>query len=196
MSIKTSVNVISLYDLIANNAFLIFATLNHIIILVFNSYSIEHLDHFKLVIPEEQANIELIQLNLEFCQVITIFTAFIVVFLIHNFTDVCKHRFTLEHLRIWTIIISYLIKVLFTLYQLYYNYDKNFYNKINADSFIVLIDLSYMFIIVTGFVIFIITIVILIIICIHNCIPHVNHFAKNYKITYTTHILVENVDDV
>jgi hypothetical protein len=199
MPIKTSVKVISLYDLIANNTFLIFATLHHIIILAFNSYSIEHLDHFKLLVPEEQVNIELIQLNLEICQVITIFTAFII-FLIYNFTDAFKHRFTLEQLRFGTMIISYLIKLVFTLYQLHCNYDKEFYKNIynekNADSFIVLIELSYMFSIIAGFGIFIITIACLTIICIDKCIPYVNHFAKNYKITYTECILVENVDDV
>ena len=196
MQTKTTVKVISLYDLIANNTLLIFAILHHIFILSFNNHSIQYIDHIKLDFPEYQKIFEEIHLNLEICQVITLFTIFLI-YLASNFTYLSK-QFSLEQIRVGIMVSSFTTKMTVTLYQLYHHYDKDFYKIINAqkDMGLIVIDLSYMF----RIVILIMGIVILLLIsigfCLDKCLPHINHFAKNLKFTYVERVLVDEKHNV
>ena len=74
MRVKTSVKVISLYDLIEHNIFIISTILYHIIILSFTQYAIKYIDHLKLDFPEKQKVFEGLYINLKFSQLITLFT--------------------------------------------------------------------------------------------------------------------------
>jgi len=198
MRLKTTVKVISLYDLIKNNIFIIFTILHHIIILIFNQYAIEYTDHLKLDFPEKQKEFEEIHINLEFCQAITLFTL-IILYLAPHFTYIFnKTKVTLRQIRFVIMTISFLIKMIFTLDQLYHNYDNEFYKTINyeKDKFIIIIDLSYMLRIMSLAIIIIILLLISIIYFVEKIIPHLNNFAKNYKLTYIEHKLVEEKDDV
>ena len=198
MRLKTTVKVISLYDLIKNNIFIIFTILHHIIILIFNQYAIEYTDHLKLDFPEKQKEFEEIHINLEFCQVITLFTL-IILYLAPHFTYIFNNtKLTLRQIRFVIMTISFLIKMIFTLDQLYHNYDNEFYKTINyeKDKFIIIIDLSYMLRIMSLAIIIIILLLISIIYFVEKIIPHLNNFAKNYKLTYIEHKLVEEKDDV
>lgn len=193
MRTKTTVKVISLYDLIANNILLILVTLHHIIILSFNHYSIEYIDRVKLDFPEQRQQIfEEILLNLEYCQVITLFTI-LIIYLAHKFMYLFT-QFNLEQIRFGIMCCSFITKMLVTLCQLYYHYDNNFHTIFNSKTitFLIFIDASYMI----SFVILINIIVTLLIIsigvCLDKCILRINNFAKNYKITYIERNLVED----
>ena len=196
MQTKTTVKVISLYDLIANNTLLIFAILHHIFILSFNNHSIEYIDHVKLDFPEYQKIFDEIHLNLEICQIITLFTIFLI-YLASNFTYLFK-QFTLEQIRIGIMGTSFITKMIVTLYQLYHHYDKNFYKIINAEKDLALtvIDLSYMFRIVSLIVGIIILLLFSIGFCLDKLLPRINHFAKNFKFTYIEHTLGDEKNGV
>lgn len=191
MQTKTVVKVISLYDLIANNILLILATLHHIIILSFNNYSIEYIDHAKLDFPEHQKTFEEIHLNLEYCQAITLFTIF-VIYSASKFMHLFK-KITLEQIRVGIMVNSFISKMTITLHQIYYHYDNKFHKIFNTkhDMILIVIDLSYM----VRFLILTITIILLFVVfmglCLDKCLPHINHFAKNYKFTYVESTLVE-----
>lgn len=198
MPIKTSVKVISLYDLIANNLIIIFATLHHIIILVFNWYSIEYIDQMILDFPEKYDTFQKIQFDLEICNIITLFTIIILYLLpkiIYIFGKM--HKVSLEQTMVIIMIISFIIKMLSTLNHLYHDYDKDFQKIVYAElKFLQVIELSYML----RFLLIVATIIMLlclsVTLCLDKTIPLIQDFAKKYKITYTERIEMVNLHDV
>ena len=198
MRLKTTVKVISLYDLIENNIFIIFTILHHIIILIFNQYAIEYTNYLKLDFPEKQKVFEEIHINLEFCQTITLFTL-IILYLAPHFTYIFnKTKVTLRQIRFVIMTISFLIKMIFTVNQLYHNYDNELYKITNneIDKFIIIIMLSYTFRITFLAIIIIILLLASIMIFIKKFMPDLNNFAKNYKLTYIEHKLIDETYDV
>ena len=198
MRLKTTVKVISLYDLIENNIFIIFTILHHIIILIFNQYAIEYTDYLKLDFPEKQNIFEDLYINLEFCQIITLFTL-IILYLAPHFTYIFnKTKVKLRQIIIIIMTISFLIKMIFTLHYLYNNCDNELYKIINheTDNFIIIIVLSYTFRITFLAIFIIILLLASIMISLNKFMPHVNNFAKNYKLTYIEHKLIDEKYDV
>lgn len=74
---KYSVKSITLYDLCANNDVLLISSIHHIMLLLFNYYAIIHLEFLKQKFTKFHINFQLIQYNMEVCQVITFFTFFL-----------------------------------------------------------------------------------------------------------------------
>jgi hypothetical protein len=210
MHTKTAVRTISLYDLIANNMFIIFATLHHIIILVFNHYAIENLnilkldDNFDLYITY----FDYIQENLHFCQQITLFTLFCLLYFegynknnknknnTRNITDTNDRLF-----RFVIMTLSYIIKMIYTSIQvLYVNPQvKQNINKIQPNTF----GLYYMMIIssyamrITVFVAIIAFIICLL--CgklILICFERIEEWAKTFTIVYTEKTLTNETEEV
>jgi hypothetical protein len=129
MQTKTSVRTISLYDLIANNIFIIFVTLYHIIILIFNHYAIENLNILKLDdnLSLHTAYFDYIQQNLYFCQQITLFTLFCLLYFEgynknNNTNNNTKNDAdTTDRLFQFVIMtLSYSIKMIYTIIQIFY----------------------------------------------------------------------------
>jgi len=87
MQQKNSIQLITLYDLIANNIFIIIATLHHIIIILFNHSSIQHLNTLIIDFPQQHNRFEAIQFNLQVCQSITLLTAIITQIIIDKNED-------------------------------------------------------------------------------------------------------------
>lgn len=75
---KYSVKSITLYDLCANNDVLLISSIHHIMLLLFNYYAIIHLEFLKQKFTKFHINFQLIQYNMEVCQVITFFTFFFI----------------------------------------------------------------------------------------------------------------------
>lgn len=197
MRVKTSVKVISLYDLIEHNIFIISTILYHIIILSFTQYAIKYIDHLKLDFPEKQKVFDGLYINLKFSQLITLFTL-IILYLASQFIYIFKNIFTLQELRVIIMSISFLIKMIFTLDYLYHNGDNESYKIINdeTDKFIIILVLSYTFRITFLALIIIILLLACIIISFEKFMPHLNNFAKNYKLTYIEHKLIDEKYDV
>jgi hypothetical protein len=190
MQQKNALKIITLYDLIANNIFIIFATLHHIIIMLFNHNSIHHLNKLIVDFPEQHNRFETIQLNLQVCQSITIFTAFIIYFITGN-----KHK---SLLRITVMFSSCFIKISYTVIQIY-NFDrKTIENNVDYDfgTYYKIIEVSY----ITRFaIIFIVIIGIISYVSIKPLAEHVKYgidLAKKYKIKYIEHTTVSKLENV
>ena len=125
MQQKNALKIITLYDLIANNIFIIFATLHHIIIMLFNHYSIHHLNKLILDFPEQHKQFKTMQLNLQVCQSITLFTAFIIYFITGN-----KHK---SQQRIILMFSSCFVKLSYTFIQICRFDRKAIENNVNYD---------------------------------------------------------------
>lgn len=204
MHTKTAVRTISLYDLIANNMFIIFATLHHIIILVFNHYAIENLNILKL-----DGNFDLyityfdyIQENLHFCQQITLFTLFCLLYFEgYNKNNKNKNNTNDRLFRFVIMTLSYVTKMIYTSIQvLYVNPQvKQNINKIQPNTF----GLYYMMIIssyamrITVFVAIIAFIICLL--CgklILICFERIEEWAKTFTIVYTEKTLTNETEEV
>ncbi len=201
MQVKTAVKVISLYDLFDKNMFVIFSTIHHIIILVFNYYYIDYLDELILVYPQYQPIFEQFQINLEFCQSITLFTAFILYFIpkmLFKYKYKFTITFTLDQIRCLIMIGSFIIKMIFTLYQMFNYHETRTYDINKMVLKFAILEISY----IVRFVIMIIMTVI--IICKYSCLyldkyaNYISNWAKNYKVTYVEQKEFDNtnLDDV
>ena len=196
MQIKTAIKVISLYDLIANNILVIFATLHHIIILAFNYYSIEYLDKLIIDFPQYYKQFDKMQFNLEICQIITLFTVFSLYFI----TDAFKH--TSNQIRIGIMCVSSIVKVAYTLYQIFHYNEKhiNCNDKQEMGLMFLVIEISYLFriiIVIVSFIVsFVVPLAIYISIYLEKIVNYFQNWAKKYKITYVEQKVVEKVDDV
>jgi hypothetical protein len=192
MQTKTAIKVISLYDLIANNLLVIFATLHHIIILAFNYYSIEYLDKLIIDFPEYYKQFEEIQFNMEICQMITIFTAFSLYFKINIFV------YNSNQIRFGIMCISGIVKVIYTLFQLYHYSDNhnNYRNKPALGLMYLIIELSYLFRILFIIMFCVIPLLIYSSIYLDKIFNYLQNWAKKYTFTYVEQTIVEKVDDV
>ena len=192
MQIKNAIKVISLYDLIANNLLVIFATLHHIIILAFNYYSIEYLDRLIIDFPQYYKQFEVIQFNLEICQIITLFTVFSLYFITNIF------KYTSSQIRIGIMSISGIVKVIYTLYQLYHHNENhiNYIDKQNMGLMYLIIELSYLFRIIFIVMFCVIPLAVYCCIYLEKIANYLQNWAKKYKITYVEQTVVEKVDDV
>jgi hypothetical protein len=199
MQTKTAVKVISLYDLFDKNMFVIFSTIHHIIILLFNYYYIDYLDELILVYPQYQPIFQQFQINLEFCQAITLVTAFILYFIpkmIYKYKY--KFTFTLDQIRCLIMVGSFVIKMIFTLYQMFYYHATRTYDINNMVLKFTILEISY----IVRFAIMIVMTVP--IICNYSCMyldkysNYISKWAKNYKVTYVEQIEFDNtnLDDV
>ena len=84
------------------------------------------------------------------------------------------------------------------IHYLYNNCDNELYKIINheTDNFIIIIVLSYTFRITFLAIFIIILLLASIMISLNKFMPHVNNFAKNYKLTYIEHKLIDEKYDV
>ena len=190
MQQKNALKIITLYDLIANNTFIIFATLHHIIIMLFNHNSIHHLNKLIVDFPEQHNRFETMQLNLQVCQSITIFTAFIIYFITG-----CKNK---NLLRLSVMFSSCFVKLSYTFIQIC-NFDrKTIENNVNYDfgTYYKIIEVSY----ITRFaIIFIVSIGIIPYISMKPLAEYLNYgidLAKKYKIKYIEHTTVSKLENV
>lgn len=186
MKTKTIVKIISLYDLIADNLLILLAILHHIIILAFNYYYIHTLDDFIENCEDKfRVILEELQINLEYCQGVTMFTfAFLFIVIAMN-TDIVQ----LNQNRVLIMYVSFMIKILYTSYQLW-NYSKHYFELKNSVYFthyyIIILTISYDI----RLLITLLTIIIFIVVCGLKTIYYITHFAKNYKLTLVEHINV------
>jgi hypothetical protein len=182
MSKKYDVNKVILYDVIANNLFIIFATLHHIIIILFNYSSIQHLNTLMIDFPEQHNRFEAIQFNLHVCQSITLLTAIVIQFIIDKTEDNLRITFVMFS--------SCFIKISYTFIQIC-NFDrKTIENNVNYDFGIYyrIIEVSY----ITRFIFMGITFLSLILALttpisikvFEKSFKYVKARAKQYKNTY------------
>lgn len=194
---KYSVKTIALYDLCANNELLIFSTIHHIIILLFNYYSIIHLEFLQPKFTKFDINFELLQYNIEVCQAITFFT----VFFIFYFSKPISEKNTHKDKNIMAIMaISFITKMTIVLYQYYHNKDKYIeYNTEEKESFgpfydFIFLSYSIRLIIFTGFLAIII--VIPFGFCCDKCSKKVIEWSKIYRLTITEEKPNDGSEDV
>lgn len=182
---KYSVKTVTLYDLYANNDVLLISTIYHIIILLFNYYAIIHLDFLQQRFIKFKINFELIQYNIEICQVLTFFTLF---FIFYFSKPLSRDKF--ENNKIIAIIsISFVTKMSILLYQCYHN--KGIHIVYNTEEkepfgpFYDLIVLSYMLRIIIFT--FILALIIIHPIITYNdiCSKKAIEWSKNYRLTIT-----------
>jgi hypothetical protein len=201
MQVKTAVKVISLYDLFDKNMFVIFSAIHHLIILLFNYYYIDYLDELIIVYPQYQPIFQQFQINIEFCQVITLVTAFILYFIpkmLFKYKFTITFTFTLDQIRCLIMIGSFIIKMIFTLYQIVYYRSTRTYDINNMVLQLAILEISY----IVRFAIMIVMTVI--IISKYSCmyldkyINYISNWAKNYKVTYVEQLEFDNtkLDDV
>jgi hypothetical protein len=199
MQTKTAVKVISLYDLFDKNMLIMFSTIHHIIILNFNYYYIDYLDDLILVYPQYQPIFQQFQINLEFCQAITLVTAFILYFIpkmIYKYKY--KFTFTLDQIRVLIMVGSFVIKMIFTLYQIFYYHATRTYDINKMVLTFAILEISY---IIRFAIMFLMTVVIIcnyLCMCLDKYSNYISKWAKNYKVTYVEQIEFDNtnLDDV
>jgi len=192
MQTKTYIKVISLYDLIANNLLIIIATLYHIIILALNYYSIKYLERLIIDFSQYYKQFEEIKFNLEICQIITLFTVVILYFI----TDMFKY--IVNEIRFGIMCISYTIKNIYTLYQLFH-YKETYitYNdKQDMGLMFIIIELSYVFSIIFIMIIYIFPLLVYGGFYLEKLINYLKRWTKEYKITFVEQKLVKKIDDV
>jgi len=190
MQQKSALKIITLYDLITSNIFIILATLHHISIMLFNHNSIHHLNKLIVDFPEQHNRFETMQLNLQVCQSITIFTAFIIYFITSH-----KNK---SLLRITVMFSSCFIKLSYTVIQIC-NFDrKSIETNVDYDfgTYYKIIEVSY----ITRFaIVFIVSIGIIPYISIKPLSDFLKYgieLAKKYKIKYIEHTTVSKLENV
>lgn len=158
--------------------------------MLFNHNSIHHLNKLIVDFPEQHNRFETMQLNLQVCQSITLFTAFIIYFITDN-----KNK---SKIRITIMFSSCFVKLSYTFIQ-FCNFDrKAIENNVNYDfgTYYKIIEVSY----ITRFaIIFIVSIGIIPYISIKPLAEFVNYgtdLAKKYKIKYIEHTTVSKLQDV
>jgi hypothetical protein len=210
MNTKTAVRTISLYDLIANNIFIIFATLHHIIILVFNHYAIENLnilkldDNFHLYITY----FDYIQENLYFCQQITLFTLFCLLYF-QGYNKNNKNKNITRHIyntndrlfQFGIMTLSYIIKMIYTIMQIYHVNPqvKSQINKIQPEKlglYYQMIISSYAIRITVFITIIAFSICLLCGELILICFKKIGEWAKTFTIVYTEKTLTNETEEV
>lgn len=195
--LKYSIKTITLYEIGVNNDILIMSTIHHIIILLFNYYAIIHLEFLKTQFNHFENIFELIQHNIEVCQVITFFTVFLVFYC--STPTIEKNKYIDRNL-ISIMCFSFLTKMSIVIYQYYMNrylYIK--YTSKDQDEF----GLFYMFIYMSYVIRFvtllcIITIIILIQLSFtyDKCYTETIQWSKKYKITFTEENINDGSEDV
>jgi len=124
MQTKTAVKVISLYDLIATNQFMIYETLHHIIILLFNHSSIKTLKDLIVKFPEYDNQFKAIIDNLYICNQITFVVICGIYFVREIYIKKNNTDITVDDLRVYIMLISFVIKYIYTFIQIY-NFEDN-----------------------------------------------------------------------
>ena len=197
MQTKTAVKVISLYDLIAKNLLLIIATLHHIIILVFNHYSIKHLDYLIMQFPEVIKQFEAIQFNLYKCQQITLIVAFVMYF-INDFNS----QLTKNVVRVLVMYFSCICKIGYMVFQ-YYNFEGNWISvnrdrdrDFNFGIYYELILFSYVIRYSTLIMTLLIPLSLGPVYMLDMCCKSILIWTKEYKITYNEKTLISKLEDV
>lgn len=183
---KYSVKTIALYDLCANNELLIFSTIHHIIILLFNYYSIIHLEFLKQKLTKFYINFELIQYNMEVCQVITFFTVFFIFYFSKPMSEKNEKK---DNSIVGIMTTSFVTKISIISYQYYLNKDKYIeYSTEESESFglfYYFMIISYSIRIIIFLCILAIIIVATIITCCEKCRKKAIEWSKNYRLTIT-----------
>lgn len=191
MESKTVVKVISLYDLISNNLLILLATLHHIIIIAFNYYYIHTLEYLIEECEDEyRFAFEELQTNLEFCQGVTLFTFIFLFVVIAANTDSIQ----LNQNRVLIMFVSFMLKTIYSLRQ-YWNYSNHYIalkqSKYFQEKYIAVLLVSYDI----RVMIIISTILILIAACITELTTHLVRFTKNYRVTLTENIKVNEYNN-
>lgn len=197
MNTKYSIKILSLYDIIINNYLLIISTIHHLIILLFNYYSIIHLDFLQKNFNQFKINFELIQYNFEICQSITLITAFFVIYFSQPILD--KHISKNKYM-FFIMFISFFIKMSFTFYQ--YITFKHFFIKPNIEQYISFglfynfIEFTYAIRVYTFLVIIFLSLTVpLILECEHLC-NKITKWSKNYTINFIQEHKNDGSEDV
>ena len=155
--------------------------------MLFNHNSIHHLNKLIVDFPEQHKRFETMQLNLQVCQSITLFTAFIIYFITDN-----KHK---NQKRITVMFSSCFVKLSYTVIQIC-NFDrKAIENKVNYDfgTYYKIIEVSY----ITRFsIVFIMFIGIIPYLSIKPLAEYGKDFVKNYNFNYIQHTTVSKSQDV
>ena len=186
MQTKTVVKVISLYDLISDNLLILLATLHHIIIIAFNYYYIHTLEYLIEECEDEyRFAFEELQTNLEFCQGVTLFTFIFLFVVIAANTDSIQ----LNQNRVLIMFVSFMLKTIYSLQQ-YWHYGNHYValkqSKYFEEKYIIVLLTSYD----VRLIILVSTISVLMGACIVELTTHLVRFLKNYRITLTENIKV------
>jgi len=194
---KISIKTITLYDLCANNDVLLISIIHHIIILLFNYYSVIHLDFLKQKFIKFTTNFELIQYNIEICQAISFFTIFFIFYVSKPMSQKNEHK---NNSIVGIMTISFVTKMSIALYQYYHN--NGIYIKYNTEEketfgpFYDFILLSYF--LRFGICMFMLTVIIIIptIICCDQFTKKMIKWSKNYRLTITEEKPNDGSEDV
>lgn len=194
---KYSVKTIALYDLCSNNELLIFSTIHHIIILLFNYYAIIHLEFLQQKFTKFDINFELLQYNIEVCQAITFFTVFFIFYFSKPISEKNTHK---DKNIIAIMAISFITKMTIVLYQYYHNKDKYIeYNTEEKEAFGPFYDfmlISYYIRISIYFMTLAFIIVVPIGFCCGECMNKVIEWSKIYRLTITEEKPNDGSEDV
>lgn len=194
---KYSIKSITLYELCANNDILLISTIHHAFILIFNYYAIINMNFLqhKNNFIKFQTNFELIQQNLEVCQVITFFTVFFVFYCSKPLSEQ-QHYMHKNNNIIAIMVISFVSKITFAIYQLYIYRDIHIeYNIEEKDSFgpfYTFIELSY----IIRISMFIGLLAISIIIPTFIMCDKMIDWSKNYRLTFRQEKSNDGSEDV
>ena len=196
MQTKRAIKTITLYDFFVKNDFLIISTVYHIFILIFNYYAIKHLERLEIEFPDYKTKFDLIETNLEFCQVVTLFTAVCVFYI----KDVSIKLNNDENAKMFFMYISCFIKMSYMLLQSYNNDCKSLFFSSQDDinkfgGFYAIIELSYN-IRIFVFVIPPLFILIFLLVELEILCKKIKEWAKTYKIKYTETTLINSSEEV
>jgi hypothetical protein len=195
MQTKTAVKVMSLYDFFVKNEFLIISTFYHIFILMFNYYAIKDLKRLKIEFSDYNQKFDIIETNLEFCQAITLFTAFIIFFA----KDIPNY-FNSNSLKVLIMTSSCYIKMIHSLMQAFNNKNLNLFGSSKDElnkfgGFYIIIELSYNL----RFVLFVIpplALLLFLAVIIEKIFINIKEWSKTFKFRYVEYSEVPKLEDV
>lgn len=195
MQTKTAIKTITLYDFVSKNELFIIATIYHIFILVFNHYAIKDLQRLEIEFSNHKKDFNLIESNLQFCQVITLFTTF-GIFYIKDISIKLKN----DDSKIFFMFISSFIKMSHMFLQIYNNDSKSLFLNSHEDEqkfggFYILIELSYHIrLIVLAIPPLFVFMVLLI--GLEKLCGRIKEWSKTYRIRYTETTLIKTSEEV
>ena len=193
METKHSMKSVSLYYLCVNNDLLLITIIHHIIILLFNYYSVIHLNFLQTQFIKFKTNFELIQYVIEVCQSLTFIT---LVFLLYFSKPTLEKNIEPNHRQAIIMFVSYLIKLTFVSYQYYY-ISNDIYIEQDGDTSPFGIFYS---IIIASFIIrffaFGVIIMIIFILLISFISEKIIEWSKNYKINFIQEKKNDGSEDV
>lgn len=194
MQTKTAIKTITLYDFVSKNEIFIIATIYHMFILAFNHYAIKDLQRLEIEFSNHKKDFNLIESNLQFCQVITLFTTFGIFYI----KDI-SIKFKNDDSKLFFMFISSFIKMSHMFLKIYNNGGKNFLLTSHEDEqkfggFYILIELSYNIrLIVLGVPPLFVFMVLLV--GLEMLFGKIKEWSKTYRIQYTETSLINSHEE-